>query len=558
MSHIGGGGSGGGSSGLVPGTTPIAPSIDRAVLWDNAGVLGEDATFKFPSSGTLLLGLAGTVTGKLNIAGTTSGVITLTGKAIAGTWTMTLPDNDGNANDVLTTDGSGILSWAPASTTITVGVSTITGGTTKHVAYDLAGVFQEAANFTIESGNPNVTTGNTYLYNNVNALRAVTANRDWFIGNCGNLTLSGADNLGMGDAALNNLTTGARNMAMGRAALNQAVDGVDNVAVGSFAASVLTSGISNTAIGSSTLSALIDGNYNVAIGFQTLASSQHGVDNIGIGLQSLVNCNASNGNVGIGTFSLVSYTGSGGRTTGVGHQAGSGITTGDFNTCIGGYASRGGPFGGVDLTTGSQCISIGYQCSHPSGTANGQIVIGNYIYGTGCTGTAATISSGKIGLGTSAPNVELDVAGFINWNGQKRVSTQFDKVNNTLANITGLSATIKTGRSYQFTAVLFTTSDVSAGVQAAIAGTATASAIIYEANVFDTGVLKVPGTTRAAALATKVGDVTAVTVARIDIKGLITCNGNGTLTVQFAQNVTNAGVASSVLVGSYFIVQDVQ
>lgn len=134
-----------------------------------------------------------------------------------------------------------------------------------------------------------------------------------------------------------------------------------------------------------------------------------------------------------------------------------------------------------------------------------------------------------------------------------RVSSQFDKTSDvTLADITGLSVTLQAGLSYQFEAVLFTTSNIAGGVQAAVKGTCTATAIIYEGEA--TAAAAIGAQTRATSLGTAVGAVTAVTAARIDICGLITVNTAGTLTIQFAQNVSN-GTASSVLVGSYMKVR---
>jgi hypothetical protein len=133
------------------------------------------------------------------------------------------------------------------------------------------------------------------------------------------------------------------------------------------------------------------------------------------------------------------------------------------------------------------------------------------------------------------------------------VTTQFDKTSDTtLANITGLTATLSAGLRYRFEATLFTTSNIAGGVKAAIAGTATATSIVYEGFSTDAGVST---QTRGAALAAAVGAVTAVTAAQITIKGTIVCNAAGTLTVQFAQNASN-GTASSVLVGSSFTVTD--
>jgi len=133
---------------------------------------------------------------------------------------------------------------------------------------------------------------------------------------------------------------------------------------------------------------------------------------------------------------------------------------------------------------------------------------------------------------------------------QSRVSTQFDKTSDTtLANITGLTATVVAGKIYRFEATLFTSSNIAGGVKATIAGTATATSIRYEGMTTDAGVTT---QTRATALGTAVGAVTAVTAGFIKIEGLITVNAAGTLTVQFAQNASN-GTASSVLVGSTFV-----
>ena len=137
---------------------------------------------------------------------------------------------------------------------------------------------------------------------------------------------------------------------------------------------------------------------------------------------------------------------------------------------------------------------------------------------------------------------------------KQRVTSGFAKTSDTtLANVTGLSVTVEAGRSYKFEAVLYTTSNVAGGVKAAMAGTATATAIVYE------GLATNAGTTtqaRGAAMAAAVAAVTAVTAALIVIRGTITVNAGGTLTVQFAQNASN-GAASTVLVGSTLTVEDI-
>lgn len=51
------------------------------------------------------------VTGSLELKGITSGTVTIKVADEAGTYTLTLPTDDGSENQVLKTDGSGVLSW---------------------------------------------------------------------------------------------------------------------------------------------------------------------------------------------------------------------------------------------------------------------------------------------------------------------------------------------------------------------------------------------------------------------------------------------------------------
>jgi len=57
----------------------------------------------------LTVGVAGTATGSIELNGITSGTVTIKTADAAGTYTLTLPTNDGNANQFLQTDGNGVL-----------------------------------------------------------------------------------------------------------------------------------------------------------------------------------------------------------------------------------------------------------------------------------------------------------------------------------------------------------------------------------------------------------------------------------------------------------------
>lgn len=83
----------------------------------------------FPS--TITIGAASGTTGAAVFKGTTSGTFTMSVNDAAGTWTAKWPATAGTNTWVLTTDGSGNLSWtAPGS-----GAGTVNSGTATRVAY---------------------------------------------------------------------------------------------------------------------------------------------------------------------------------------------------------------------------------------------------------------------------------------------------------------------------------------------------------------------------------------------------------------------------------------
>lgn len=148
--------------------------------------------------------------------------------------------------------------------------------------------------------------------------------------------------------------------------------GSGNSAFGSFSLRLNTTGGFNTGIGQSSLGSNVDGTYNTGVGFGTMSVGSSTV-----------------GNTAIGAYAL--------GTTGF---------SGSNNTAIGYGASTG------NITTGSYNIVIGANADVPNVTADGQMNIGNIIYGTGNTGgSTGTVSTGNIGIGTSAPDAtaELDV-----------------------------------------------------------------------------------------------------------------------------------------------------
>lgn len=148
----------------------------------------------------------------------------------------------------------------------------------------------------------------------------------------------------------------------------------------------------------------------------------------------------------------------------------------------------------------------------------------------------------------------VETTGVIKNGSTTRVSSQFNKTNTTLANVTGLSATLENAKTYFFRAQLVFDANVTGGHKYAMSGTATASAIRY--NIISTcdATLANVITSRQTALngsAGQAGCAAGVTT----IEGYITTSAAGTLTVQFAQNAASG--TSSILVGSKFEFQEV-
>lgn len=171
------------------------------------------------------------------------------------------------------------------------------------------------------------------------------------------------------------------------------------------------------------------------------------------------------------------------------------------------------------------------------------------------TGTGALVFANTPTLVT--PILGVATATSVAQSGTRaRTAAQFDATTNTtLANVTGLSINVSAGATYAFTAVLHLATDIVGAGKVAIAGTATATAIIYQVIIIDAGDPTTTTGQRATAMGTAVVSGLATTAAYVTVTGAITVNAAGTLTVQFAQSVSNG--TSSVLIGSTLTVEQV-
>jgi len=229
---------------------------------------------------------------------------TLTGGLTAGG--ITYPKVNGTTGQVLSTNGSGIASWATASS---------------------GGIPYTGATGAVNLGAYNLTVND------------ITVGR-------GSGT---AANTAVGYQALLSNTSGDANTAIGNSALLSNTGGVRNTATGIDAMRSNTSGGENTASGYFSLKAN-NGNKNTATGYESLLSNTSGTRNTGIGVQALRQNTTGSANTATGNTALNNNTGSqntasgdgalydntsGGNNTAFGFNTGIGITTGSANTILG-------------------------------------------------------------------------------------------------------------------------------------------------------------------------------------------------------------------------------
>ena len=98
----------------LDGVTPGTVTASKAVVVDADK---DIASFRDVTARTANLGAAGSIQGSLTLSGSTSGTVTVTVGAAAGTWSLTLPADDGDNGEQLATNGSGVTDWAAAGST---------------------------------------------------------------------------------------------------------------------------------------------------------------------------------------------------------------------------------------------------------------------------------------------------------------------------------------------------------------------------------------------------------------------------------------------------------
>ncbi len=200
---------------------------------------------------------------------------------------------------------------------------------------------------------------------------------------------------------------GSRNTAVGCSSMEDNVTGVDNTAVGHCSLQKAIDSY-NTSLGAYSMSNLVTGRRNVAVGYHCLSNIIPGDnDNTGVGSEAGRYC-TSQSNTFVGKGSGKGSSGAGsyynnvciGEDSGtnlgagahdntfVGYLAGSVVSTGDYNICVG-YGSNPGD------TDASNVIIIGNDCSHAV-SDNNSCYIDNIYDQTAGTANVFISSAGKL------------------------------------------------------------------------------------------------------------------------------------------------------------------
>jgi Chaperone of endosialidase len=191
---------------------------------------------------------------------------------------------------------------------------------------DTAIGFQALFNNT--NGGANTATGFTALFSNS------TGDANTAIGDRALFSnTTGDSNTATGVSALESNTTGDGNTATGIQALQTNITGNDNTATGFLVLNSNTSGSFNTAAGSSALGSNTTGFRNTANGANALNFNTTGYRNTANGYQALYFNTTGSRNTAEGFQALFHNIGS--DNVGLGFNAGSNLTTGSGNVCIG-------------------------------------------------------------------------------------------------------------------------------------------------------------------------------------------------------------------------------
>jgi hypothetical protein len=298
----------------------------------------------------------------MQLGNTSVGLVRTSGYLQAGS--VIYPNSHNSiAGQVLTTDASGLASWATNNSN---SISDVNSGTLAYPTW-VSGIGSQALKVSSSKFSFNPSTGDALI-------NGLTVGR-------GNNISGSYGNVAFGDQALFSNTTSAAvaNTGIGTYALKNNTTGNSNTALGSYSLNYNTTGNINTAVGNNSLNRNTTGIYNAAVGGFSLYFNEIGTNNAALG-------NSAGFNNKSGT-----------NNTYIGFNTGNTITTGSNNTFIGSLANASGGNAALENTT-----AIGYNAIV---TASNTIQLGNadvtdVIFGAATT-SFTTTTSGASGTNAS-------------------------------------------------------------------------------------------------------------------------------------------------------------
>jgi len=216
------------------------------------------------------------------------------------------------------------------------------------------------------------------------------------------LTVAGNVSVDGGTIKLDgNYPVGTENVALGDAALDSLTSGTLNTAIGDEALTANTSGAGNSAFGRDSLKGNTTGDWNVGVGVNALITNTTGSNNVAIGQNTLQANTTASSNTAVGY--QAGYSNTTGQNTFFGSAAGYTVTTGTNNVFLGRSAGN--------LTTSSFNTMVGDEAGRINSTGAHNTFVGGrdaggvsvaYNNTTGSFNTA--LGSGSLGSNTTASN----------------------------------------------------------------------------------------------------------------------------------------------------------